>query len=60
MHLITSLKDQSLRKLEFKNENEVGNEKVIFKKRSADFEISKLIKREKFTYCQMVMMPFGL
>jgi len=29
--LITSLKDQSLRKLEFKNENEVGNEKVIFR-----------------------------
>jgi len=45
--LLTSLKDQSLRKLEFKNENEVGNEKVLFKNKIGRLRDIKIDQKGK-------------
>jgi glucose/arabinose dehydrogenase len=45
--LMTSLKDQSLRKLEFINENEVGNEKVIFKNKIGRLRDIKIDQKGK-------------
>ena len=45
--LMTSLKDQSLRKLEFKNKNEVGNEKVIFRNKIGRLRDIKIDKKGK-------------
>jgi len=45
--LMTSLKDQSLRKLKFKSENEVGNEEIIFQNKIGRLRDIKIDRQGK-------------
>ena len=56
--LITSLKDQSLRKIKFRD-NKFINEEIIFKKKIGRIRDIKIQKKQEKFICYLIMANFG-